>query len=96
VLVDANRLGDGAKIADELEKANIMCSILQAKLNQPASLLRIGTTECTRYGMKESDFAQIAEFMKRLIIEKEDPRSVAGDVIEFKKHFLNVHYCFDS
>jgi len=95
VLVDVSRFGDARRIVDELEKANIICSAFQAKRDQPASLLRIGTTEITRYGMKESDVQKIVEFMKRIIVQKEDPTQVAEDVVEFRKRFLRVQYCFD-
>jgi glycine hydroxymethyltransferase len=39
---------------------------------------------------------EIAEFMRRIAIDKEDPGSVKRDVTEMMKDFQKVHYCFDS
>ena len=45
--------------------------------------------------MKESDIGYIAEFMRRVVIDKEKTEFVKEDVIEFKKNFDKIHYCFD-
>ena len=56
--------------------------------------LRIGVQEVTRWGMKEDDMKQIAEFIKMVVIDKRDPSEVREKVIEFRKNFLEVHYGF--
>ena len=58
--------------------------------------IRMGTSEVTRLGMKESEMAEIAEFMKRVIIDKEAVDKVKKDVVEFRKDYQKVHYCFED
>lgn len=54
---------------------------------------RLGTSEMTRFGMKESDMKIIAEFIGR-IFNNEDPEKVKPEVIEFRRQFQTVHYCY--
>ena len=58
--------------------------------------IRLGASEVTRLGMRESEMQEIAEFIKRVVIDKEPPEKVKQDVIEFRKDFQKVHYCFES
>ncbi len=97
VLVDVSHLGGGMKVAETLEKANIVCSAFSIRPNERRpNGLRLGMTEMTRYGMNEADAEKIAEFIGKTVIRKEDPSKVVRDVIEFRKSFLTVHYCFNS
>lgn len=99
ILVDISKEGRGSKVAESLEKANIICSkqVLpheDGKFEDPAGI-RIGTQEITRLGMKESGMDEIAEFIKRVVVDKENPESVKEDVVAFKKDYNQVHYCFN-
>jgi glycine hydroxymethyltransferase len=58
--------------------------------------IRIGVPEVTRLGMKEDQMIDIAHFIKRVVIEKENPTIVANDVSNFRKEFQKVHYTFDD
>jgi glycine hydroxymethyltransferase len=58
--------------------------------------IRLGTPEVTRLGMQESEMEEIAEFIKRVIVDKEDATTVRPDVIAFRKEFQRIHYCFDD
>jgi glycine hydroxymethyltransferase len=58
--------------------------------------IRLGTSEVTRLGMKEPEMAEVADFIKRVIIKKEDVRRVKEDVAEFRKRYQKVHYCFEN
>jgi len=96
--------GLGGDIEKALEKANIIVNrnllpwdIVRDKRNymNPGGL-RLGTAEVTRLGMKESEMEEIAEFMKQIIIDKKDPKEVKQKIIEFRKCFQKVHYCFPS
>lgn len=58
--------------------------------------IRLGTSEITRLGMKEPEMSEIAEFIKRVVIDREDIRRVKKDVVEFRKDYQKVHYCFES
>lgn len=39
---------------------------------------------------------EVAGFIKRVIINKEDPKKVKEDVASFRNDFQKVHYCFES
>jgi glycine hydroxymethyltransferase len=58
--------------------------------------IRMGTSEVTRLGMKEPEMAEIADFAKRIVIEKEPIDKVRTDVTEFRKGFQKVQYCFEN
>jgi glycine hydroxymethyltransferase len=57
--------------------------------------LRLGTIEVTRYGMREREMDMIADFMTRLLIEKQSPDAVVEDVIEFREGYQSLFYNFD-
>jgi len=95
--------GDGGKIEADLEKANIIVNRqlipgdLKAKRNymSPGGI-RLGTSEITRLGMKESEMQQIASFIKQVIIDKKDPKEITSQVIDFRKNYQKTEYCFDN
>lgn len=97
LLIDMSEYGGGAPVSKLLEKANIIANknlIPGDKSPITPSGIRLGVQEITRLGMKEDEMIEIAEFFKRLIIDKEEPAKVKEDVIEFKKDYQTIHYCF--
>jgi glycine hydroxymethyltransferase len=44
--------------------------------------------------MGKSEMVDIAEFFKKLIIDKKDPKKVKKEVAEFRKDFQEIQYCF--
>ncbi len=103
VLVDITRYGDGGMIEEELEKANIILNrnllpwdIKAGRHFMHPGGIRLGTSELTRLGMREKEMESIAEFMKRAVIEKESPEKVREDVVEFRKDFQKLQYCFED
>lgn len=101
--IDVWEHGDGGKIEGELEKANIITNRnllpLDVKMGRhykhPGGL-RLGTQEVTRLGMKEEEMDIIAEFIKRVIIDKVPPTIVKKDVLSFRKSYQKVHFCFEN
>ena len=55
----------------------------------------MGSIEVTRLGMREEEMETIADFMARVLIEKEAPAKVLEDVIEFRQSYQKLYYCFD-
>jgi len=55
----------------------------------------MGTIEVTRYGMREKEMESIADFMQRILIEKQSPEVVMEDVIEFREGYQTLYYNFD-
>ncbi len=99
ILADVRKNGGGKQAAEDLEKANIILNknILAWDSDDSAknpSGLRIGVQEMTRIGMKESEMNNIAELMKKVVLDKKAPADVAGEVVEFRKPFQKTHYCF--
>ena len=94
VLVDTLRCMPGAKAAEQLEKANIIVNGM--KLSERFDGLRIGVSEVTRLGMKESEMKWIAELIKRVLMNEEVTESIVEDVVEFTCLFGDLHYSFNK
>ncbi len=99
VLVDVREYGGGAKVAKLLEQANIIVNKNLLPYDPPDAIknpsgLRLGVQEMTRFGMKESDMDTIAKLMADVVIRGKDPKTVAQEVIEFRRRFQEVKYTF--
>ena len=95
--------GDGGTIEADLEKANIIVNrqLIPGDLKanrhymHPGGI-RLGTSEITRLGMKESEMKEIASLIKQVVVEKKDAGEIANRVKEFKTDFKKTQYCFDN
>ncbi len=103
VVAEITKHGDGGELEKTAEAANIILNrnllpwdIREGRNYKHPGGLRLGTSECTRLGMKEDEMAQIAEFLKRIIIDKEKPEKVAPEVRKFAEQYQKVHYAFES
>ncbi len=103
ILIDITKQGDGGTIEETFEKANIIINrnllpwdIKEGRHFMHPGGIRLGTSEVTRLGMKESEMVEIAEFIKRVIMDKEDVNQIRKDVAEFRKDYQKVHYCFEN
>ena len=93
----------GNVVEEELEKANIIINRnllpwdkkMGRDYRTPGGI-RLGTSEMTRLGMKESEMDAIAEFMHRVVMNGEDVKKVGEDVAEFRQEYQKVHYAFDT
>jgi glycine hydroxymethyltransferase len=56
--------------------------------------IRLGVQELTRWGMKEEEMDAVAEFYKRIIIEREPVEKVKADIMAYKAQYPDIHYCF--
>ncbi|MFP3229612.1 MAG: serine hydroxymethyltransferase [Caldisphaera sp.] len=97
VLVDVSSQGGGAKIAKMFEDSNIILNKNLLPHDPPDAVqnpsgLRIGVQEMTRFGMKEDEMDQIAEFMEKVAIKKEDTGKIREEVKVFRKNYQKVHY----
>jgi glycine hydroxymethyltransferase len=103
ILIDITKYGDGGTIEETLEKANVIINrnllpwdIKEGRHFMHPGGIRMGVSEVTRLGMKESEMTEIAEFAKRVVIDKEQPEEVSKDVAEFRRDYQKVHYCFEG
>jgi len=101
VIADVRQFGGGLEVAQRLERANIITnknlipSDRAEDWDRPSGL-RIGTIEVTRLGMHETEMETIADFIARILVEKLAPEDVVKDVIEFRRAYQTLYYCFDN
>ena len=102
-VVNVLDFGDGGTIEADLEKANIIVNrqLIPGDLKanrhymHPGGI-RLGTSEITRLGMKESEMKEIASMIKDVVIDKKEPGEMTGKIAEFRKEFQKTQYCFDN
>jgi len=85
--------GKGPLMANRLEENNIIVNYQGAPDDEAfttASCLRMGVQEMTRFGMKEDDFGQLAEYMSQVILHD---RPVSKEISHFRKGFTEMKYC---
>src|SRR5574342_1212399 len=103
IVMNVLSFGDGGTIEADLEKANIIVNRqlipgdIKAGRNyfHPGGI-RLGVAELTRLGMGESEMGQVAEFIKKVVVDKKDKKKIASEVKSFRKDYQKVHYCFDN
>ena len=101
VIAEAGAFGGGLDTAHLLARANIVTNKNLVPSDKPEDWdrpngLRMGTIEVTRYGMGEKEMETIADFMGRILIEKQSPEMVLEDVIDFRQGFHKLYYNFDD
>jgi glycine hydroxymethyltransferase len=90
---------NGDATAKRLEDAFIVSTktpLPYDKTEEDCSGVRLGTQEVTRLGMVEDDMIQIAELIKRVVVDREDPAFVREDVKKMMVAFKNVKFSFES
>jgi len=103
MLIDITKQGDGGTIEETLEKANVIINrnllpwdIKEGRHFMHPGGIRLGVSEITRLGMRESEMTDVAEFIKRVIMDKEPPDKVKADVMAFRRDYQRVYYCFEN
>jgi glycine hydroxymethyltransferase len=76
----------GRIVAEKLQRANIIADCV----------IRIGTCEVTRRGMKEEEMLKIAELIKETIIGEEKPENIKKDVAKLCAEFQKIEFCFEK
>jgi glycine hydroxymethyltransferase len=94
VLVDVRAYGGGQTVSQRLERANVMANkmLLPGELETPGGI-RLGTVEVTRLGMGEAEMASIAGLIQRLLVRREDPEHIVGEVRALRGPFQELRYC---
>lgn len=93
LLMDVTAFGSSLEISLLLEEANILCS---SDFGQNIGQIRFGTSEVTRRGMEELEMKEIADFIGRVLLDREDPVHVRADVESYKDDYSDYRYCLDS
>src|SRR2546428_632346 len=97
IALDVAALGGGAKVAGDLEKANIITNknlLPWDTSSVKPSGIRLGTQELTRLRMRESEMDEVADLFARVAVKHEPPEKVASDVGAMRTEFNTVQYCF--
>jgi len=96
VLIRVRQYGLGEDIARRLEENNIVTNY-QALPDDDSFIassgIRMGTQEMTRFGMKEADFEQLAEYLSECVISN---RGVKDKVKKLRQRFLTMQYCLPA
>jgi aminomethyltransferase len=85
--------GKGPAMANRLEENNIIANYQGAPDDEgftAASCLRMGVQEMTRFGMKEDDFGELADYISQIVLHG---RSLAVEIAQFRKRFTEMKYC---
>ncbi|GAC1384741.1 MAG: serine hydroxymethyltransferase [Ktedonobacteraceae bacterium] len=101
VIADIRQFGGGLLVAQLLERANIITNknLIPADRLQDQHRpggVRMGTIEITRLGMHENEMDTIADFIARVLVEREAPEDVRDDVIAFREAYQTLYYCFEN
>jgi glycine/serine hydroxymethyltransferase len=83
----------GIEVADRLEKNNIIGNYQALPDDEgfsASSGLRMGVQEMTRFGIKEKDFGELAEYIAEVILRE---KNVAQQVSNFRQRFIKMQYC---
>ncbi len=84
VILDFGNYERGREIAKKLQQSNIIVD----------RVIRLGTCEVTRRGMKEEEMAKIAELIKSAVMDGENPEKIKRKVAKLCSEFQTVEYCF--
>jgi aminomethyltransferase len=88
--------GKGPAMANQLEESNILVNYQGAPDDEgftAASCLRMGVQEMTRFGMREEDFGELADYISQVILSG---RSLAAQVSQYRKRFTEMRYCLPA
>jgi aminomethyltransferase len=50
----------------------------------------MGVQEMTRFGMKEAEFGELAQYVSEIVLQG---RSLATEVAQYRKRFMEMKYC---
>jgi glycine hydroxymethyltransferase len=101
VIADVHSFGGGLEVAQRLARANIITNKNLIPGDQAADWdrpggLRLGTTEVTRFGMRETQMETIADFIARVLVEGAVPEEIMEEVVAFREPYQTVYYCFEQ
>ncbi len=93
VVIRISKYGKGMDLARRLEDNNIITNYQALPDDETfldASGIRMGVQEMTRFGMKEKDFDELAEYVANVIIKNID---VKEKIKALRSNFLEMQYC---
>ena len=85
-IIDYGNYEKGRRIAKKLQKVNIITDCV----------IRIGTDEITRRGMKQPEMTKIAELLKRTVKDEGNPENIKKEIAKLNRQFQKTQYCFEK
>jgi glycine hydroxymethyltransferase len=85
-ILDYGDYEKGRTIAKKLQKANVITDCV----------IRIGTDEITRRGMKQPEMTKVAELIKRIVIDEENPENIKREIVKLNRQFRETKYCYEK
>ena len=88
--------GIGPEIAERLEQNNIIVNYQATPTEEgftASGALRMGVNEMTRFGFGHKEFEQLAKLIADCALRNRD---VTADVMELRKNFTTMQYCFND
>lgn len=88
--------GIGPEIAERLEQNNIIVNYQATPTEEgftASGALRMGVNEMTRFGFGHKEFEQLAKLIADCALRNRD---VTADVMELRKQFTTMQYCFND
>ena len=88
--------GRGHEMATRLEASNILCNyqgLPDEEAFTAAGGLRLGVAEMTRFGMRETDFAELAGLMADVVVHDV---AAAEPVSALRSRFVDLQFCFGA
>jgi glycine/serine hydroxymethyltransferase len=95
VWVDVGDFGDNNTLSDRLYDAGLLVNAFESLPGVPKPALRLGLNEVSRYGLKETDIAVLAEAFVD-IVRGADIVTVTRRVQRLREQFGVIRYCFES
>lgn len=86
--------GRGHEVAGWLQKNNLLCNYQGLPDEEgftAAGGLRLGVSEMTRFGMRQVDFAALAQLVADVVLRG---AAVREDVTRLRRDFQDLQYCF--
>jgi len=101
IAVNVKAFGGGKKVAQKLEKANIIVNknllpFENEKNKDNPSGIRIGFQDVTRRGYKEDDIRYLCDLMVRVIKDTGPPLKIQNHVVALAQKFQTINYGFHS
>jgi glycine hydroxymethyltransferase len=93
VLLRTSSFSSGGEAARALDAANIICNKMTL---ENADGLRLGTSEATRVGMKESEMKEVAVFIGDVLLRRKSPEQVRRRVSLFSREFRKILFSFEN
>lgn len=98
-IADVHAFGGGEAVAFRLAEANIITNKNLIPSDRPEDWdrpggLRIGTTEVTRWGMREPEMVRIADLIADLLHGRRSAAAVRQEAIALRHAFPDLQYCF--